>query len=119
MKLTEKDRQFLQILKQLVEDRYLNIELKDDGIKRLVLKQNCGDRIERAFGMTRQGVRWRFQRIFSKVYVSAYETIYLIESLFGIQLRSKALSIARERVTLRKKADKMAKFSNSRRQGPE
>jgi hypothetical protein len=57
--------------------------------------------------MTRQGVRWRFQRVLNDIYVSTYESIYLIESQFGTGLRQKALEIARERVELRRKAIKM------------
>ena len=53
--------------------------------------------------MSRQGVRWRFWRLFNEVYVSAYETIYLMESQFGTQLRQQALAIAKERVEMRKR----------------
>jgi hypothetical protein len=66
--------------------------------------------------MTRQGVRWRFQRLFNEVYVSAYVTIYIVESLFGTALRQKAMEIARERVELRRKAQKMDDFEICRRE---
>ncbi len=66
--------------------------------------------------MTRQGVRWRFHHIFSQIYVSSYEMICWLESLFGTELRQKALEIARERVELRKKAQKIGNFDNCRRQ---
>jgi hypothetical protein len=79
------------------------------------LRKNYGDRIGEAFGITRQGVRWRFQRIFSEIYIQAYETIFWIESLFGTELRQKALEIARERVELRKKAQKRGVFDFHRR----
>ena len=63
MKLTNKDKEFLEKLKNLFKKKELSVELKDDGIKRMVLKQNYGDKIESEFCMTRQGVRWRFLRL--------------------------------------------------------
>jgi len=111
MKLTLKDKAFLEHLKELLESKDLSIELKEDGLKRLVLRQNYGDRIEKTFNMTRQGVRWRFQRLFNDIYVSAYESIYMVESLFGTDLRSKALEIVKERVALRKQAKEMGDFA--------
>jgi len=116
MKLTVKDEDFLERLKPLLESKEMSIELKQDGVKRLVLRQNYGDKIERSFNMTRQGVRWRFHRIFSELYIQSYETIFWIESLFGTELRQKALEIAKERVELRKKAQKMGHFDSCRRQ---
>lgn len=65
--------------------------------------------------MTRQGVQWPFQRIFSEIYVSSYEAIYFIESLFGAELRQKALEITKERVELRKEAQKTGVFDFHRR----
>jgi len=110
MKLTVKDKEFLERLKPLFDSKDLEIGLKKNGVKRLVLRQNYGDKIFRNFKMTRQGVRWRFHRIFSEIYISSYETIFWIESLFGTGLRQKALEIARERVELRKSAQKTADF---------
>ena len=46
MKLTLKDKDFLERLRKLMESKELSIELKQDGIKRLVLRQNYGDKIE-------------------------------------------------------------------------
>jgi len=115
MKLTIKDKEFLERLKPLFDTKDLNIELKKNGLKRLVLRQNYGDRIEKDFGMTRQGIRWRFQRLFNEVYVSAYESLYTIESLFGTELRRKAMEIAKDRVEFRKKVPKMENFSICRR----
>lgn len=106
MKLTLKDKAFLERLRHLFESKDMDIVLKKDGLKRLVLRQNYGDKIEREFNMTRQGVRWRFHRLFNEAYVSAYESIYMVESLFGTQLRQKAIEIAKERVELRKEAKK-------------
>jgi len=115
MKLTVKDKAFLERLKPLFSSKDLKVELKKDGFKRLVLRQNYGEKIDSCFNMTRQGVRWRFQRLFNEIYVNAYETIYFVESLFGTELRQKALEIARERVELRKKAQKMSNFERCRR----
>ncbi len=105
VKLTQKDLEFIQRLKGLFEENDLSIELKQTDPKTLVLRKNYGTKIERAFGMTRQGIRWRFQRLFNDIYVNAYTTIYWLESNFGSYLRSQALEIAKERVTLRKRVN--------------
>ena len=99
MILTLKDKAFLEQLKGLLKSKDLSIELKKDGLKRLVLRQNYGDKIETTFGMSRQGVRWRFQRLFNEIYVGAYESIYMVESLFGTDLRYLAIEIAKERAS--------------------
>lgn len=104
MRLTQKDKTFLEALKALCESKDLSVELVDDGFKRLVLRQNYGDKIQSNFKVSRQGVRWRFLRLFNEIYVSSYETIYFIESHFGPQLRQHAIEIAKQRVELRKKA---------------
>ena len=114
MKLTSKDKEFLERLKSLLDSKDLVIDLKENGFKRFVLRQNYGDHIEKSFNMTRQGIRWRFYRLFNDVYVSAYETIYFVESSFGTGLREMAIEVARERVTLRKKAQKVEFFDPSR-----
>ena len=119
MKLTVKDKDFLERLKPLLEAKELRIDLKEDGIKRFVLRQNYGDKIDRNFKMSRQGVRWRFQRLLNDIYVSSYETIYFLESNFGTDLRPMALEIARERVTLRKKASQKGFFDACRREKKE
>ena len=116
MKLTQKDKHFVERLRELLESKDLSIELLDDGLKRLVLRQNYGDKIESSFKMSRQGVRWRFQRLFNDIYVSAYEAIYYVESHFGTQLRRDAIEIARQRVELRKKAQKMGFSQACRRE---
>ena len=115
MKLTVKDKDFLERLKRLLEEKDLKICLKEDGLKRFVLRQNYGDKVEKCFGMTRQGVRWRFHHLF-EAYVSAYEVLYFVESNFGTDLRSMALEIAKERVALRKKASSKGFFEAYRRQ---
>jgi hypothetical protein len=107
MRLTQKDKDFIESLKAFYDSKDLSVELVEDGFKRLVLRQNYGDKIESTFKMSRQGVRWRFQRLFNEIYVSSYETIYFIETLFGPELRRCALEIAKQRVELRKKALKV------------
>ena len=116
MKLTTKDKDFLEKLRKLMDDKELVVDLKECGMKRLVLRKNYGDKVERAFGMTRQGVRWRFNHIFNDIYISTYESLYLIESAFGTDLRKMALDVARERVELRKKAPKITGFMVCRRE---
>jgi len=105
MKLTLKDKDFLERLRLLLEEEGVWIELKADPLKRLVLRRNYGSRIECLFRLTRQGVRWRFQRL-ADMYVSAYETILFVESNLGTDLRPKAMAIARERAELRRNAQK-------------
>jgi hypothetical protein len=116
MILSEKDKIFLERLKKLLDEKQLSIEMKESGYRYMVLRQNYGDKIERCFGMTRQGIRWRFHRLFNDVYVGAYETIYLVESNFGTNLRPMALEIVKERVALRKKAQNLCFFDASRRE---
>ena len=49
MKLTLKDKDFLERLRILLDSKDLAVELKYDGLKRFVLRQNYGDKIEGAF----------------------------------------------------------------------
>ena len=116
MILSEKDKVFIEKLRKLVHERELVIEAKDSGYKYLVLRQNYGDKVERCFGMSRQGVRWRFHRLFNDIYIGAYETIYFVESSFGTSLRPVALEIVKERVALRKKAQDLVFVDASRRE---
>ena len=116
MKLTDKDKDFLERLKGLLDKKDLAIELKEDGLKRLVLRKNYGDKIAACFNMTRQGVRWRFCRLFNEIYINAYCTIYWVESNFGTELRRQALEIARERIELRQQAQKNGFFEIARRE---
>jgi len=118
MKLTVKDKDFLERLRALLDSKDLSIELKNDGLKRLILRKNYGDRIETEFGMTRQGVRWRFHRLMNEIYVSSLESLYFIESNFGNELRSMALEIAKERITLRKATKKTGNLDNYRLKRP-
>ncbi len=68
----------------------------------MVLRGTYGDKVHRAFRMSRQGVRWRFWRLFNQVYISAYDAILLIETTFGTQLREHAIRISKERYLLRR-----------------
>ncbi|MFH1108437.1 MAG: hypothetical protein V1790_04460 [Planctomycetota bacterium] len=54
--------------------------------------------------MTRQGVRWRFWRIYNDIYISAFMAILSIEQTFGTQLREHAIRISKERYALRQEA---------------
>ena len=103
MRLTEKDRGFLEKLRELVDSKDLWVELKPGEPSYMVLKGTYGEKIYKAFRMTRQGVRWRFQRLFSQVYVEAFQTILLIEKTFGAQLREHAVRISKERYGMRQK----------------
>lgn len=77
------------------------MELKPGHPSYLVLRGTYGDKVHEAFRMTRQGVRWRFQRLLSEIYVSSFETILFIERTFGTQLREHAIRISQERYALR------------------
>ena len=102
MKLTEKDKTFLEILKHLMESKELWVELKPGNPSRMILKGTYGEKVHKSFRMTRQGVRWRFWRLFNDIYVSAFETILFLEKVFGTQLREHAIRISKERYALRR-----------------
>ena len=104
MKLTEKDKAFLEILKELMESKDLWVELRPGNPSHMVLKGTYGEKIHQAFHMSRQGVRWRFWRLFNDIYVSAFETILFVEKTFGTGLREHAIRISKERYSLRLKA---------------
>jgi hypothetical protein len=104
MKLTEKDATFLENLRQLMETWDLWVELKPGRPSYMVLKGTYGEKIHETFRMTRQGVRWRFQRLFSQVYVEAFLTILMIEKTFGTELRDHAMRISKERYEVRREA---------------
>jgi len=89
-----------------MDSKDLRVELKTGDPSRMVLKGTYGEKIHKAFGITRQGVRWRFQHIFGKLYIEAFSTILAIETIFGTQLREYAIKISRERYQLRQKAKK-------------
>ena len=103
MKLTTKDKEFLEQLHRLVEERELVVELRERPFRHFVLRRNYGEKIHEAFHMTRQGIRWRFHRVFNQLYASALETILTIEKSFGASLRTQAMEIAQERYLLRRR----------------
>jgi hypothetical protein len=84
-----------------MESRELWVELKLGKPSYIVLKGTYGEKIHKMFRMTRQGVRWRFYRLFNQVYVEAFETILMIEKTFGTQLREYAVRISQERYAVR------------------
>jgi len=91
-------------LKKLTASKDLWVELKPDEPCYMVLKGTYGEKIHKTFRVTRQGVRWRFQRLFNHVYVEAFLTILMIEKIFGTQLREYAVKISKEKYTLRQEA---------------
>ena len=97
MKLSEKDKLFIERLKELVDEQKLWIDYAKRSPAHFVLRGNYGEHVEKKFGMTRQGVRWRFWRLFNDIYIAAYTTILFVERHFGPELRKTAMEIARER----------------------
>ena len=89
-----------------MESKDLWVELKPDRPSYMVLKGTYGEKIHKTYRMTRQGVRWRFQRLFNQVYVEAFLTIVMIEKTFGTQLREYAVKISKEKYALRKEVMK-------------
>ena len=90
-----------------MESKDLWVELKPNSPSYTVLKGTYGEKIHKTFRITRQGVRWRFQRLFSHVYVDAFSTILMIERTFGTQLREHAIKISKERYELRQHIQKI------------
>ena len=87
-----------------MDSKDLWVELKPGRPSSMVLKGTYGEKIHKTFRMTRQGVRWRFWRLFNDIYVSAFETILFLEKAFGPELREHAIRISRERYALRQRA---------------
>ena len=79
------------------------VELKPGEPSSMVLKGTYGQKIHKTFGVTRQGVRWRFQHLFGHAYVRAFETVLFIEKTFGTQLRDYAIRISKEGYALHEK----------------
>ena len=100
MKLTEKDKMFLEELKKLMESKDLWVELQPGKPSYMVLRGTYGQKVHQAFRMSRQGVRWRFWHIFNRAYVEAFSTILFIEKAFGPELREHAIRISKERYVL-------------------
>lgn len=91
-------------MKKLTESKDLWVELKPDRPSYMILKGTYGKKIHKTFRVTRQGVRWRFQRLFNQVYVEAFETILFLEKTFGTRLREYAVRISKEKYALRQEA---------------
>ena len=87
-----------------MESKDLWVELRPGKPSYMVLRGTYGDKVYRAFRMTRQGVRWRFWRIHNDIYISALEALLHIETIFGTQLREHAIRISKERYALRQEA---------------
>ena len=102
--ISEKDKELLEKLKKLMESKDLRVELKPGQPGYMILKGTYGERVHKTFGVSRQGVRWRFQHLFGQKYIEAFETIMFIEKIFGSQLRDYAIRISRQRYALRQKA---------------
>ena len=85
-----------------MESKDLWVELKPGRPGYMVLKGTYGEKIHKTFRVSRQGVRWRFYRLFNQVYVEAFETILFIEKTFGTQLREYAVRISREMYEMRR-----------------
>ena len=94
----------MENLKNLMESKDLWVELKPNNPSYMVLKGTYGEKIHKTFHISRQGVRWRFYRLFNEVYVEAFETILFLEKAFGTQLREYAIKISKERYALRQEA---------------
>lgn len=99
--MTQKDLTFLKELKSQMDSKDLWVELKPGRPSYMVLRGTYGEKAYRAFHMSRQGVRWRFQHLFGFIYVQAFETILAIESCFGAELREHAIRISKERHEIR------------------
>lgn len=104
VRLSSKDTEFLERLRELVDADVVWIERTPTQPSRFVLRGNYGSRVEDKFGLTRQGVRWRFQRLFNDLYVDSFAVLLFIEKQLGPQLRQDALIIAHERFAMRQKA---------------
>ena len=101
MAMTEKDKEFLEKLRDLMASHDLYVELTEGKPSYMVLRGTYGQKIHKTFRMSRQGVRWRFQRLFNHVYVSAFSTILFIEKTFDTRLRDHAIRISKECYALR------------------
>jgi hypothetical protein len=71
MKLSQNDKEFLERIKALLDQDTLWIERTMESPMYFVLRGNYGEHIGRKFRLTRQGVRWRFFRLFNQMYITA------------------------------------------------
>ncbi len=115
MKLTAKDKEFLERLRALLDQDALWIERTVESPMYFLLKGSYGEHIAGKFRLTRQGVRWRFFRLFNQIYVSAYETIIFVEKELGTRYRQDAVVIARDRYQLWRKALEDLSFKEANR----
>lgn len=113
MRLSAKDQEFLERLKELVNEDVLWIEQSVTPPLRFVLKGNYGTHVEQKFGISRQGVRWRFERLFNQLYVDSFAVLVFIEKLLGAQYRQDALIIAHDRFLSRQKAVQSHSFKEA------
>ena len=104
MKLTEKDKTFLEELKKLMESKDLWVELQPGKPSYMVLRGTYGQKVNQTFRMSRQGVRWRFWHIFNHAYMEAFSTVLFIEKAFGTELREHAIRISKERYAIHQEA---------------
>lgn len=91
----------MENLKELMESKDLWVELKPGRPSHMVLRGTYGEKIHKTFRMSRQGIRWRFYKLFNQVYIEAFETILFLEKAFGTQLREHAIRASKERYALR------------------
>ena len=103
MNLTAKDKAFLDALSHLASESGVAVEVRERPFKHFVLRHTYGLHVHKRFHMTRQGVRWRVDRVFNRIYVSALETILAVERSFGVSLRKEAIEMAQERYLLRQR----------------
>ena len=94
----------MEKLKKLMDSKDLRVELRPGNPSRMILKGTYGEKIHKILGVSRQGVRWRFQHIFGKIYCDAFSAILAIEKNFGTELREYAVRISKERYALRREA---------------
>jgi hypothetical protein len=115
MKMSDKDREFLERLRALLDEDALWIERTMESPLYFVLRGNYGEHIAKNFRLTRQGVRWRFFRLMNHLYVAAYETIIFIERELGTNYRQDAIVIAHDRYVLRRRALNDLSFKGANR----
>ena len=96
-----------------MESKDLSVEYRPGKPGTMILKGTYGEKIHQTFRMTRQGVRWRFWRLFNDIYVSSFETILFIEQVFGTELREHAIRISKERYALRQEVAAQTAFQSA------
>jgi len=96
MKLPEKDKEFLENLKRLMESKDPWVQLKPARPSYMVLKGTYGEKIHKTCRRTRQAVRRRFHRLFNQVHVEAFLAALIIEKVFATRLREYVILISKE-----------------------